>query len=486
MPFLLWGCLCALLLAAAPSFADDDTSETLAEEKRELVVESAPDAAEAAPLPPVPQAENVNLKDVIDKPLQEALPQVQPLPPQPEPQPELQPEPPSAQVPVTEGTPASGDPTAEATAPPAEPVPPPAPQPPPPPAVPVAEPLRMLGAEVLPGTSTRLAWSVKDSLAGISVPTPVLVVHGKNPGPRVCLTAALHGDELNGIEVVRRVMYDLQPDKLSGTVIGVPIVNLQGFRRASRYLPDRRDLNRYFPGRPTGSSAARIAHSFFNDVIVHCQYLVDLHTGSFRRANLPQLRADLTKPAVAELTRNLGAIVVLQSRGTRGSLRRAAVDAGIPAVTLEAGEPLNIEPDAVQQGVQSVESLLSKLNMYPYKGLWARKSEPVYYRSTWIRVPAGGILLNKARLGERVKKDQMLGVVTDPITNASHEIHAPISGRLIGMAMNQVMLPGYAAYHIGFQSTAEEAAEDDIDDDIIGDDIEVEESEDALDSSSEP
>jgi predicted deacylase len=344
----------------------------------------------------------------------------------------------------------------------------------------------MLGAEVLPGTSTRLAWSVKDSLAGISVPTPVLVVHGKNPGPRVCLTAALHGDELNGIEVVRRVMYDLQPDKLSGTVIGVPIVNLQGFRRASRYLPDRRDLNRYFPGRPTGSSAARIAHSFFNDVIVHCQYLVDLHTGSFRRANLPQLRADLTKPAVAELTRNLGAIVVLQSRGTRGSLRRAAVDAGIPAVTLEAGEPLNIEPDAVQQGVQSVESLLSKLNMYPYKGLWARKSEPVYYRSTWIRVPAGGILLNKARLGERVKKDQMLGVVTDPITNASHEIHAPISGRLIGMAMNQVMLPGYAAYHIGFQSTAEEAAEDDIDDDIIGDDIEVEESEDALDSSSEP
>src|SRR5690606_29108454 len=175
---------------------------------------------------------------------------------------------------------------------------PPPESPPPAPAAAVVEPLRMLGAEVLPGTATRLAWSVKDSLAGISVPTPVLVVHGAKPGPRVCLTAALHGDELNGIEVVRRVLYDLQPDKLSGTVIGVPIVNLQGFRRASRYLPDRRDLNRYFPGRPAGSSAARIAHSFFHDVILHCQYLVDLHTGSFRRTNLPQLRADLTTPAV--------------------------------------------------------------------------------------------------------------------------------------------------------------------------------------------
>ncbi len=502
MPFLLWGCLCALLIAAAaPGFADDEMSASLAEEKRELELESLPAATDTAPPPPVPQAENVNLKDVIDKPLQEALPQVQPLPPQPEhqveaesqpqvqPEAQVQPEPPPVPLPVTEEPdvfpPAPPvDPTAEATSP-AEPAPPPTSGPPPAPAVPVAEPLRMLGAEVLPGTSARLAWSVKDSLAGISVPTPVLVVHGKNPGPRVCLTAALHGDELNGIEVVRRILYDLQPDKLSGTVIGVPIVNLQGFRRASRYLPDRRDLNRYFPGRPTGSSAARIAHSFFHEVIVHCQYLVDLHTGSFRRSNLPQLRADLTTPAVAELSRNMGAIVVLQSKGARGSLRRAAVDAGIPSVTLEAGEPLNIEPDAVQQGVQSVESLLNKLNMYPYKGLWARKSEPVYYRSTWIRVPAGGILLNRVRLGERVKKGQMLGVVTDPITNASHEILASLSGRIIGMAMNQVMLPGFAAYHIGFQATAEEAAEDDTDDGI-GDDVEVEESEDALEPPSTP
>lgn len=473
MPFVLWGCLWALLVLAVPSIADDELSESLEEEKRVLEAGAPPEPP--AELPPIPQAENVNLKDVIEKPLQEALPQVQPVPPPPEVS--------TVSPPVVEYP--DNFPPAPGTEPTAEIVPAPEPPPPPAPPPPAVEPLRMLGAEVLPGTSARLAWSVKDSLAGISVPTPVLVVHGKNPGPKVCLTAALHGDELNGIEVVRRILYDLQPDKLSGTVIGVPIVNLQGFRRASRYLPDRRDLNRYFPGRPTGSSAARIAHSFFEEVIVHCNYLVDLHTGSFRRTNLPQLRADLTTPTVAEMSRNMGAIVVLQSRGARGSLRRAAVDAGIPAVTVEAGEPLNIEPDAVQQGVQSVESLLNKLSMYPYKGLWARKSEPVYYRSRWVRVPAGGILINRVRLGERIKKDQMLGIVTDPITNASHEVRAPHAGRVIGMALNQVMLPGFAAYHLGYQATVEEAAGDDPEE-AVGDDAEVEESEDALESLSLP
>lgn len=488
MRFSSWGCLFALLITAMPGFADDDLSESLAEEVRaaevapstmpvavegegvaqevgeqeaeeaepsaEEVGSSVPEAEPAPVEPPLPQAEHVNLREVIDRPLLEVLPQTQTPIPELEapgdgsmsPVPTLPESSPSAAAPIT--------------------------------TTPAVEALRMLGAEVLPGTATRLAWSVKDSLAGISVPTPVLVVHGKNPGPRVCLTAALHGDELNGIEVVRRILYDLQPEKLSGTVIGVPIVNLQGFRRASRYLPDRRDLNRYFPGRPNGSSAARIAHSFFHDVIVHCNYLVDLHTGSFRRTNLPQLRADLTTPAVAELTRYMGAMVVLQSRGARGSLRRAAVDAGIPAVTVEAGEPLNVEPDAVQQGVQSIEALLSKLNMYPYKGLWARKSEPVYYKSSWVRAPAGGILLSRARLGERIKRDQLLGVVTDPITNVAQEIRAPRAGRVIGMALNQVMLPGFAAYHLGFQSTAEEAAEEDAGpDESAGDDADGEESE---------
>ncbi|MGI9307639.1 MAG: M14 family metallopeptidase, partial [Gammaproteobacteria bacterium] len=215
--------------------------------------------------------------------------------------------------------------------------------------------LILLGANVPPSTATRLAWAPRLSFEGITSPTPVLVVHGANPGPVVCLTAAIHGDELNGIEIVRRILYNIEPEELSGTVIGVPIVNLQGFQRSSRYLTDRRDLNRFFPGDPTGSSASRKAYSFFNQVVLGCDALVDLHTGSFHRTNLPQLRADLSNPGVVELTQGFGATVVLQSEGTLGTLRRAAVETGIPAVTLEAGEPQRLQEDAVSHGVKGIQ-----------------------------------------------------------------------------------------------------------------------------------
>lgn len=342
------------------------------------------------------------------------------------------------------------------------------------PEVEVEKPFNLLGVAVAKSTATRLAWSPSESFAGIAAPTPVLVVRGRGEGPKLCLTAAVHGDELNGIEIVRRVMYNLEPEALKGTVIGVPIVNLQGFHRASRYLPDRRDLNRYFPGRAEGSSASRIAHSFFDDVVRHCDFLVDLHTGSFRRTNLPQLRADLTHPKVAELVQNMGAMVVLQSRGARGSLRRAATDAGIPSVTLEAGEPLHVQSEAVEQGVKSVETLLHKMDMYPQRGLWARKTAPVYYKSQWVRAPKGGILVSQVLLGERVKRGDVLGTVTDPITNHRIEVAAPVSGRVIGMALNQIMMPGFAAYHIGYQTTAKEASTTDVGpDDQSGDDAET-------------
>ncbi|MDH3806969.1 MAG: succinylglutamate desuccinylase/aspartoacylase family protein, partial [Gammaproteobacteria bacterium] len=165
----------------------------------------------------------------------------------------------------------------------------------------LAEPIAVLGTEVMPGTARRLSWSATELFEGVPVSTPVLVVNGALPGPTLCLTAAVHGDELNGIEMVRRVMHDLAPSKVSGAIIGIPIVNVQGFRRGSRYLPDRRDLNRYFPGNPNGSAAARIAYSFFTNVVAQCDALIDLHTGSFERANLPQIRADLRNPDVVTL-----------------------------------------------------------------------------------------------------------------------------------------------------------------------------------------
>ncbi len=323
-------------------------------------------------------------------------------------------------------------------------------------------PLIMLDSSVPPATSTRLAWTPNVSFMGISAPTPVLVVHGAKPGPKLCLTAAIHGDELNGIEVVRALLYSIEPDELSGTVIGVPIVNLQGFRRSSRYLPDRRDLNRFFPGNEHGSSASRIAHSFFEGVIRHCDILVDLHTGSFHRTNLPQLRANLLVPEVASITEKMGSIVVVHSEGAAGCLRRAAVENGIPAVTLEAGQPHQLQKSAVTHGKKSIETLMDSLGMLDRRPFWQFKAEPVYYQSIWVRATAGGILFSEVGLGDSVAQDELLGVVTDPITNMRHELKSPYAGRIIGMALNQVMFPGFAAYHIGLQSSVEDVEEEEL------------------------
>ena len=325
-----------------------------------------------------------------------------------------------------------------------------------------AESLTILGAEVAPGTSQRLSWSATELFEGVPVSTPVLVANGIAPGPTVCLMAAVHGDELNGIEMVRRVFHDIEPNKLAGALIGVPIVNVQGFRRGSRYLPDRRDLNRYFPGNPNGSAAARIARSLFNDVIINCDALIDLHTGSFERANLPQLRADLRNPDVLTLTHGFGAMVVLHSKPTVGTLRYAATIAGIPAVTVEAGGPSQLELLEVKHGVKGIETLLTTLGMTRRMRLWG-DPEPVYYRSSWVRADNGGILLSDVSLGSSVRKGDLLGSITDPMSNARTELRSPYAGRIIGMARNQVVMPGFAAFHVGIETDEVSASEEEVD-----------------------
>lgn len=315
-------------------------------------------------------------------------------------------------------------------------------------------PLVILGSEVAPGTSTRLNWLPAQSFEGVFAATPVMIVHGARTGPVLCLTAAVHGDELNGIETVRRVMYGLDPAELAGTVIGVPIVNLQGFHRSSRYLADRRDLNRHFPGDPEGSLASRIAHSFFSEVVERCDTLVDLHTGSYHRTNMPQLRADLHDPEVMTLTRGFGATVVLHSDGALGTLRRAATEAGVPAVTLEAGGSMLLDERSVEHSYQAIRSLLHHMQMVSKFSLWGQP-EPVFYRSSWQRAPVGGVIFSNVKLGARVAQGELLGTITNPITNVRTELRSQYTGRILGMALNQFVQPGFAAYHIGIQAPPE-------------------------------
>lgn len=306
----------------------------------------------------------------------------------------------------------------------------------------------ILDTQVPPGERAQLEWHANTSLAGSDLASPVLVVHGERPGPVLCLIAGMHGDELNSVEIVRRVANAVDPLDFGGTLVAIPVVNLFGYLRNSRYLPDRRDLNRFFPGTPHGSIASRIAYSLFNEIIRHCDAVVDMHTGSFSRRNLPQVRADLSRDEVGELARSFGATAVLHSRGSRGMLRTAASEAGIPTVTFEVGGPAELEPDEIAHGEQALQTVLHKLGMTRHSPAWD-ESQPIFYQSSWVRSDVSGLLLSYVGLGEQVAADQVLGVVIDPITNTERELVSPAAGTLIGMARNQVVLPGFAVFHLG-------------------------------------
>ncbi len=308
----------------------------------------------------------------------------------------------------------------------------------------------LLDAWIPPGETGRAFWTMGESFTGFDLATPVTIARGARPGPTLCLTAGVHGDELNGIEVVRRTMERIAPKNLSGTVIGVPIVNLHGFRRSSRYLPDRRDLNRFFPGQPGGSAASRIAFSFFHQVVKRCDLLVDMHTGSFHRTNIPQVRANFANPGSLDLARGFGAPVIVNSEGTPGTLRRAANDAGIAAITYEAGEPLHLRLDDVHYGAEGVGNLLEAKQMR--RQLQRTPRDPdIFGRTRWVRVDDGGVFISEVKLGASVDRGAVLGTVTDPVTNDRSVVLAPLPGRVIGMALNQIVIPGFAAFHLGIR-----------------------------------
>jgi predicted deacylase len=313
--------------------------------------------------------------------------------------------------------------------------------------------LMIIGEPVAPGESRRIALETSESFVGGEVAAPVIVVRGIEPGPVLCLTGGIHGDELNGVEIVRRVADSLDPMSLHGMVIALPIVNPHGFRRSSRYLPDRRDLNRFFPGRKLGSAASRIARRVFEQVIMQCDYLIDFHTGSFHRTNLPHLRGDLSHRGVVKLADAFAPEILLNSVPRAGILRGAAVSAGIPAVTFEAGEPMRFDPEAILAGVDGVKRTMAGLQMSSLPGAVDETPKTAVYRqAVWVRVDDGGILLPSVPLGANVEVDTVLATVTDPITNQSAVVTSPYAGRIIGMAHGQVVIPGFAAFRIALEA----------------------------------
>jgi hypothetical protein len=314
--------------------------------------------------------------------------------------------------------------------------------------------LELLGETIAPGEARRLQLDVHDGFR-----VGLVVLRGSGPGPTLCVVAGIHGDELNGVAIAQRLADESDPTQLLGSLVVAPIVNAHGFLNGTRYLPDRRDLNRHFPGRARGSAASRIAHELFERVIRRCDGVVDLHTGSFNRANLPQIRADLGHVQNLRLAWGFGTEHVVHSIGEEGTLRRAAGEAGLAAVVYEAGEPLRFQPEKIDLGVRGIRTLLESLGMLPGSAT-ARRPQRHYHRTQWVRADASGIYIPTVKLGAQVQRGQPLAHVTDPFSSRRTEIHAPRDGRVLGMAIGQVVMPGFALFHIGEEQPGRLASAD--------------------------
>jgi predicted deacylase len=286
---------------------------------------------------------------------------------------------------------------------------------------------------------------------------PVHVIHGKRPGPRLLLTAALHGDEINGVEIIRRILSRKALNRIRGTLIAVPVVNVYGFVYQSRYLPDRRDLNRVFPGSETGSMAARFADTFLKKVALLATHGIDLHTGAVHRDNLPQIRAYMEDAETARMARAFPTPVILNSQPIDGSLRKTMLDHNIPVIVYEASEALRFNEIAVRAGMTGVVSVMRELGMLPI-----RRRKPLdsleARASSWIRAPQSGILRSLVALGDRVRKDDTMGIVSDPFGESEQPVTATFSGIVVGRTNIPLVNEGEALFHVArFESSAEAA-----------------------------
>jgi uncharacterized protein len=319
-------------------------------------------------------------------------------------------------------------------------------------------PIAIGGITVQPGTRAEFRLQTTEDFTAGNVEAWGLVVHGTRPGPVLCLIGGIHGDELNGVEIVRRVVETESPAGLSGTLIGVPIVNVSGFTSQNRYLPDRRDLNRYFPGRPNGSIASRIAWELWSKVIVHCTHLIDLHTGSHNRTNLPQIRGDLNNPIVLDMARAFDSRVAIHNPGLDGTLRSAASRAGIAAVLYEAGETLRFQEHEIQMGVAGARNVMRSLGMK--RGRQVSRGPQYLFRETrWLRADRGGILELHVKPGDMVAAGDVVGVISDPLRRTSNDLVSKRKGRVIGIALLPMVSPGTAVVHLGIPGSNVASAE---------------------------
>ncbi|MBU2676558.1 MAG: succinylglutamate desuccinylase/aspartoacylase family protein [Gammaproteobacteria bacterium] len=313
--------------------------------------------------------------------------------------------------------------------------------------------------QVNPGERVNVSLPVADLYTSTSLSMPVKVICGRGAGPVLFVSAAIHGDELNGVEIIRRLLKRKALRSIRGTLLAVPIVNVHGFLDQSRYLPDRRDLNRSFPGSAKGSIAARLANTFIQQILSNADFGIDLHTGAINRTNLPQIRANLDDARTLDMSKAFGAPVIINSNIRDGSLRQCASDRGTPILIYEAGEALRFDETSIRVGIRGILSVMRHIGMLPA----SRQSKPVtpiVARSTqWVRASTSGIVSGKVKLGGIVKKGQRLATISDPLGEDEDNVVAPFDGIVIGRINLPLAHEGDALFNLSSFTDMPKAAD---------------------------
>ncbi|MEW9799665.1 succinylglutamate desuccinylase/aspartoacylase family protein [Alteromonas sp. CYL-A6] len=322
-------------------------------------------------------------------------------------------------------------------------------------------PLTIGGQSIAPGETVTIDLEMPPLYTATNMSMPVYVKRGKRPGPVLFVSAAIHGDELNGIEIVGRLIRSKSIERLRGTLIAVPMVNVYGVLSQSRYLPDRRDLNRSFPGSKKGSLAGRLANLFFKEIVSKCDVGIDLHTGAIHRSNLPQVRADLDDEAVLDMAKAFGVPVLLNAEIREGSLRQAASESGVKILLYEAGQALRYDEFSIRAGLRGIINTMRHLGMLNKSR--SKKEHNIKQfiarQSGWVRAPESGFVKHIAQLGDHVAKGDRLATITDPLGNTLSHIISPAEGVIVGKQNIPLTQEGEAVYHIAYFKQPDTVAE---------------------------
>lgn len=320
------------------------------------------------------------------------------------------------------------------------------------------EPFEIGGEIIAPGTRKTIELPLPPLYTHTSVTLPVHVIHGKQAGPTLCVLAALHGDEINGVEIIRRLLASKALNRIYGTLLAVPVVNVYGFVTQSRYLPDRRDLNRAFPGSERGSMASRLAHTLMTEVVNKCTHGIDYHTAAGGRTNLPQLRVDLDTNVEALRLAKAFAPPIIMDMGTRDGTLRAV--SKIPMLLYEAGEALRFDDVSIRAGLRGTLRVMRYLDMLPVSKKSTVSHEPfIANDSEWMRAPQSGIIRSSVPLGAAIQKGQLLGVIADPLGGSEESVVSRRNGVLIGMTKMPLVHEGEALFHVACTSEVKRAAQ---------------------------